>query len=91
MLLITHDGTSDGATRERCCLCRAETPYWHASDVALCPYCADRSSAADLPSKKRLARKRACFRKIILKETKRHVLSIQARQTWRVAENQGAS
>lgn len=52
-LKITHDGTADGSTQERCCMCRIPTRWWYApSDVALCPDCARTAKRADLPTKR---------------------------------------
>lgn len=48
---LIHDGSSPGDTRERCCICRRHTPYWHQSDVALCQPCALVTAPNDLPCK----------------------------------------
>lgn len=38
--------------KERCCLCRTPTNYWHASkDVAVCEACAETGTVEQLPSK----------------------------------------
>jgi hypothetical protein len=50
-LKITHDGSSDREQKENCCICRAATPYWHRSDVALCEECAKVTKLAALPTK----------------------------------------
>lgn len=50
-LKVTHDGSGPRDTLERCCMCRKETPFWHRSDVALCPDCAKTTKLADLPTK----------------------------------------
>ena len=54
-LKIVHDGTSDGDIAENCCMCRAPTRFWHGKgdkNVALCPACAKKHKASELPSKK---------------------------------------
>lgn len=50
-LKVHHDGSLEGEMAERCCMCRAKTYFWHASDVALCPDCAKTTKLADLPTK----------------------------------------
>ena len=50
-LKVTHDGSGPRDVLERCCMCRKETPFWHRSDVALCPDCAKTTKLADLPTK----------------------------------------
>lgn len=52
MLKITHDGSGPRDVLERCCMCRTPTPWWHASDVALCPACAHTTKRSELPTKK---------------------------------------
>ena len=50
---LTHDGSTPNQLRERCCMCREFTPYWHApTDVALCPSCANTTQLSELPSKR---------------------------------------
>lgn len=51
-LRINHDGSSAGELLERCCMCRTATPWWHSSDVALCPACAKTTKLSMLPTKK---------------------------------------
>jgi hypothetical protein len=53
LLPITHDGSKPNELRERCCMCREFTPYWHVpKDVALCPSCANKTSLSELPIKR---------------------------------------
>lgn len=40
-----------GEPAENCCVCQSPTRYWHASDVALCPSCAETVSRGALPTK----------------------------------------
>jgi len=60
-LEVHHEGSAAiSSVLERCCMCRAPTPYWHGSDVALCPECAKTTELAMLPTKKEwLAKERA--------------------------------
>ncbi len=40
--------------KENCCVCRTPTSYWYgtgAMNVALCPTCATRATAENLPTK----------------------------------------
>lgn len=51
-LKVIHDGWESHEPKERCCLCRVQTQYWHkANDVALCQSCATNAKLADLPTK----------------------------------------
>jgi predicted amidophosphoribosyltransferase len=51
-LKIVHDGSVRGDVLERCCMCRAPTPWWRSvEDVALCPTCAKKTKASELPRK----------------------------------------
>lgn len=37
---------------EQCCFCWKKTPFWYApKDVAVCPDCAEKHSAKDVPNK----------------------------------------
>lgn len=52
-LKIVHDGSGPGDPQEHCCLCRAQTRFWHKkTDVALCESCAKTAKIVDLPTKK---------------------------------------
>lgn len=54
-ITIVHDGSEPGDVQENCCKCRTPTRFWYgegASNVALCPSCADKYTIDDLPTKK---------------------------------------
>ncbi|WP_156374426.1 hypothetical protein [Pseudorhodoferax sp. Leaf274] len=57
MLKVEHDESSPGEPRERCCMCRSPTPFWHRSDVALCQSCARTTKLAQLPTKQEWIKK----------------------------------
>jgi hypothetical protein len=60
-LKVTHDGET-GPIKERCCMCRCPTNYWHKSDVALCLHCKDKTQLEDLPTKAEWCAKEMLFR-----------------------------
>lgn len=52
-LKVHHEpGSFANERAESCCMCRRPTRYWHKSDVALCPSCAEETNRADLPTKR---------------------------------------
>lgn len=54
---VTMDEEFPGAILEPCCICREMTPYWHYTDVAVCPRCAETQTFESLPSKKEWIKK----------------------------------
>ena len=53
-LKIVHDGSGPGEVQENCCVCRKPTRYWWGKgvqNVALCPECAKKTKASELPTK----------------------------------------
>lgn len=63
---VVHDGEAESETKERCCLCRTPTRYWHAAkDVAVCQPCAKTAKESDLPNKSEwLAKERSLSKSI---------------------------
>jgi hypothetical protein len=51
---VAHDGTARRDPMENCALCRLKDADWYKkSDVAVCPVCAEKRLASEIPPKKR--------------------------------------
>jgi dihydrofolate reductase (trimethoprim resistance protein) len=77
-LKVIHDGTAHFETQENCCICLSPTRYWHRTDVALCPSCAENTPLSSLPTKNQWCENEEKRKKMLSKPFHRLHISLMA-------------